>query len=88
MSTEESGPAVIRVHLFASYAERLGQSVIELPAEGLQTAGDVLDRVRALPRGGALGPSTLLAVNFRHSSPEAPVRSGDEVAIMPPLAGG
>ena len=88
MSSEASGPSVIRVQLFASYAERLGQSVIELPAEGLRTAGDVLDRLRALPRGSAIGPSTLVAVNLRHAPRETPVKSGDEVAIMPPLAGG
>jgi len=88
MSSEESAPSVIRVQLFASYAERLGQNIIELSAEGLRTAGDVLDRLRALPSGSAIGPSTLVAVNLRHSPPETPVKSGDEVAVMPPLAGG
>jgi len=88
MSSEASSPSVIRVQLFASYAERLGQHVIELPADGLRTAGDVLDRVRALPSGAAIGPSTLVAVNLRHAPPDTPVKAGDEIAIMPPLAGG
>jgi molybdopterin converting factor small subunit len=88
MRSNASRPAVIRVQLFASYAERLETSVIELPAEGVRTAGDVLDRLRSLPGGSALGPSTLVAVNLRHAPRETPVHSGDEVAIMPPLAGG
>lgn len=88
MSFEASSPSVIRVQLFASYAERLGQHVIELPADGLRTAGDVLDRLRALPSGAAIGPSTLVAVNLRHAPRETPVKAGDEIAIMPPLAGG
>ena len=88
MSSTVSRPAVIRVQLFASYAERLGTSVIELPAEGVRTAGDVLDRLRSLPSGSAIGPSSLVAVNLRHAPRETPVKSGDEVAIMPPLAGG
>ena len=88
MSSDPAGSAVIRVQLFASYAERLGTSVIELSAEGVKTAGDVVDRLRALPSGSAIGPSTLVAVNQRHAPRETPVKSGDEVAIMPPLAGG
>lgn len=88
MSSETLSPSVIRVQLFASYAERLGCGTIELPVNGLRTAGDVLDRLRALPGGAAIGPSTLVAVNLRHAAPETPVHSGDEVAIMPPLAGG
>ncbi len=88
MISEESRPSVIRVQLFASYAERLGTNVIELPADEVRTAGDVLDRLRSLPRGSAIGPSTLVAVNLRHAPRDTPVKSGDEVAIMPPLAGG
>lgn len=88
MSFEASSPSVIRVQLFASYADRLGQQVIELPGDGLHTAGDVLDRLRALPSGAAIGPSTLVAVNLRHASRDTPVTAGDEIAIMPPLAGG
>lgn len=88
MSPEASAPTVIRVHLFASYAERLGRSVIELPAQGLRTAGDVVDRLRALPSGEAIGSSTLVAVNFRQSVRETPITPGDEIAVMPPLAGG
>lgn len=88
MSSEHSSPSVIRVQLFATYAERLGTDVIELPADAVRTAGDVLDRLRSLPQGSAIGPSTLVAVNFRHAPRDTPVKSGDEVAIMPPLAGG
>ncbi len=88
MSSEESGPSIIRVQLFASYAEWLGTDVIELPADTVRTAEDVLDRLRSLPHGSAIGPSTLVAVNLRHAHSDTPVKSGDEVAIMPPLAGG
>lgn len=88
MSSEQSRPSVIRVQLFASYAERLGIDVIELPADTVRTTGDVLDRLRSLPQGSAIGSSTLVAVNLRHALRDTPVNSGDEVAIMPPLAGG
>ena len=81
-------PATIRIRLVASYAERLGCELIEVPAEGLRTVADVLERLRALPNGTVVGPATLVAVNLRHSPPGTVVRPGDEVAVMPPLAGG
>ena len=88
MITPASVPATLRIRLFASYAERLGGELIELPAEGIRTVSDVLERLRALPNGAAVGPATLVAVNLRHSPPGTAVRPGDEIAVMPPLAGG
>jgi len=88
MITSASAPATIRIRLFASYAERLGAELIEVPAEGIRTVADVLERLRSLPNGTVVGPATLVAVNLRHSPPATAVRPGDEVAVMPPLAGG
>ena len=88
MNQTPQGQAVIRVQLFASYAERLGGEVFELPASEVRTAGDVLARLRAFPRGDVIGPATLIAVNLRHASPATAVGPGDDVAVMPPLAGG
>lgn len=81
-------PPTIRVRLFARYAELLGQDQIELPAEGLHTAGDVLARIRALPGGLAIGERTLMAINLKQTTLDGRVVPGDEVAILPPLAGG
>ena len=88
MISPASVPAAIRIRLFASYAERLGSELIEVPAEGIGTVADLLERLRALPNGTVVGPATLVAVNLRHSPPDTAVRAGDEVAVMPPLAGG
>ena len=88
MISPTSVPATIRIRLFASYAERLGSELIEVPAEGIGTVADLLERLRALPNGTVVGPATLVAVNLRHSPPDTAVRAGDEVAVMPPLAGG
>lgn len=88
MITPASVPATIRIRLFASYAERLGGDVVEVTADGIRTVADLLERLRALPNGTVIGPATLVAVNLRHSPPGAAVRAGDEVAVMPPLAGG
>lgn len=88
MAPHTLAPSTIRVRLFARYAELLGQDYLELPAGGLNTAGDVLARIRSLPGGDAITEHTLMAINLRQAAPDAPVAPGDEVAVLPPLAGG
>jgi molybdopterin converting factor small subunit len=80
--------APIRVLLFARYAELLGADTIEVaPVDGLNVA-ELLDRVRALPGGSGLPSVVLCAVNLRQATLSDPVEPGDEVALLPPLAGG
>ena len=88
MAPHTVAPMTIRVRLFARYAELLGQDDLTLPAEGLNTAGDVLARIRSLPGGREIGERTLMAINLRQAALDAPVAPGDEVAFLPPLAGG
>jgi molybdopterin converting factor subunit 1 len=74
--------------LFASYAEALGADRVELALSGAATVRDVVERLRALPGGAALPTSPLVAVNLTYASADQSVVSGDEVAIIPPVAGG
>jgi len=81
--------ATVRVRFFARYAELAGRAegtlILRLPA----TVADVLDRARdEWPGAAAIPPAPLAAVNRRHSRLDAPVTDGDEVALLPPLAGG
>lgn len=88
MAASGSTPSTIRVRLFARYAELLGADHIDLPASGATTAGDILSRVRALPGGAGVAESTLIAVNLKQAARDTRVVPGDEVAVLPPLAGG
>jgi molybdopterin converting factor small subunit len=81
-------PSFIRVHLFARYADLLGADHVDLPVDDLATAGDVVARIRSLPGGRDIGSGALVAVNLRQVTLHAPVVGGDEVALLPPLAGG
>lgn len=78
----------VRVLLFASYADTLGFDTVELSFEAPATVGDVLDRLRLLPGGDRLPPRPLCALNLNHVKSGAPLSGGDELAILPPLAGG
>jgi molybdopterin synthase sulfur carrier subunit len=80
--------ATVRVLLFASYAEQVGRDSLEMTVSPGTTVGAVLDRIRALPGGDRLPPRPLCALNLSHVGPDATVQSGDEIAILPPLAGG
>ena len=53
------------------------------------TVGDVVRLVREqLPGAGAIPERPLAAVNLKHVRLDAPVQDGDEVALLPPIAGG
>jgi len=78
----------VRVLLFASYAETLGLDAIELSFDGGATVGDAIERLRALPGGNRLPPKPLCAVNLSQVRLDAQLASGDELAVLPPLAGG
>ncbi len=78
----------VRVLLFASYAEGLGADSLELTLSSPATVGDVLERLRTLPGGGLLPPKPLCARNLAHADATEPVAHGDEIAVLPPLAGG
>ena len=79
----------VRVKFFASYAELVGREESELDLPLPATVADVVRRVReAIPGAARLPEQPLTAVNLKHVRLEAPVAAGDEVALLPPLAGG
>lgn len=81
--------ATVRVLFFARYAELVGRSsaTIDLPMPA--TVADVVGRVRRdFPGGAELPDQPLAALNAAHSKLDAPVADGDEVALLPPIAGG
>ena len=79
---------MIRVVAFARYAELLGTSRIEMPLPDPPTIRAVLEQVRELPGGSRLPTMILVALNARQVQPGASVAPGDEVALLPPMAGG
>jgi molybdopterin converting factor small subunit len=79
----------IRVRFFARYAELVGRSETAVAVTFPATVGDVVRRVREeLPGARDLPERPLAAVNLRHAKLEADVQDGDEVALLPPIAGG
>ena len=78
----------VTVLLFASYADSLGAHTMRLDMPAGATVADVLGRVRALPGADRLPSEPLMAVNERYARGTRVLESGDEVALIPPVAGG
>jgi molybdopterin converting factor subunit 1 len=78
----------VTVLLFASYADTAGTSSLALELSPGATVDDVLGKVRALPGADRLPPRPLVAVNERYAKRDHVLAAGDEVAIIPPVAGG
>jgi molybdopterin synthase catalytic subunit len=79
----------VRVRLFGGLADRAGAGVAEVPLGDGDTAGDILQAVlRRHPSFAGIAAALQVAVNLEVVPPEHPVRPGDEVALLPPVAGG
>lgn len=87
-----AGPATtltVQVLLFATYAEWAGTDRLHVVVETPATVADVVRALRARVPGTARLPDRLLiAVNQTHAQPHHAVHEGDEIALLPPLAGG
>lgn len=82
-------PATVQVRFFARYAELVGRSVTAVSVALPATVGDVVRVLREqVPGARALPERPLAAVNLKHVKLDAPVQDGDEVALLPPIAGG
>lgn len=78
----------VEVLLFAQYAEALGPSIsLEIPADSTVEAliADIRGRASAL---GRTLPPAALAINQRYARAGDRIHAGDELAVIPPVAGG
>lgn len=74
--------------LFASYADALGASAVQLELTPGATVRQLLERVRSIGGANKLPPAVVVAVNEQYASPDRVLSAGDEVALIPPVAGG
>ena len=78
----------IPVLLFARYADLLGTDRIVVPVGELATVADLVRHLRSLPGGDALPEQPFVAVNMSQVDADYRFGPGDEVALLPPMAGG
>ncbi len=80
--------SLVTVHLFASYAESFGADNIKIELPPTSTVADLIAELRARPGSHVLPPAPRVAVNRKFAAADYPVSSADEIALIPPVAGG
>lgn len=78
----------VSVLLFASYADAFGARRLPLSLSAPCAVADVVLALRSLPGGDRLPAKPLVAVNHAFASYDLIVQPTDEVALIPPVAGG
>ena len=80
--------SLVTVQLFASYADLVGTSSIEVPIRAGDNVADLLRSLRLMPIASMLPPNPRVAVNHTFAGESTLLQSSDEVALIPPVAGG
>jgi molybdopterin converting factor subunit 1 len=78
----------VTILLFASYADALGTPELEIALPAGATVADAMRTVAALPGAERVPPAPLVAVNERYATLDHALQQGDELALIPPVAGG
>jgi MoaE-MoaD fusion protein len=73
---------VVTVRLFAGLRERAGADRVQVELPDGARVADLLAAMEVAPR------SCVVAINREYADDRAPVREGDEVALVPPVSGG
>ena len=82
-----AGEVEVKALLFASYADAFGASEVPLLLAHGSTVADAVAALRSRSPS-AIPERPLVAVNERYASYHDTLKAGDEVAVIPPVAGG
>jgi len=87
--TDTSGSVTLKVQFLARYAELMGTDSTEVSIGSPATVGHVLVLLRSLfPGASRLPDRPVCALNLAQVDLSTLVAEGDELALLPPMAGG
>lgn len=78
----------VTVLLFASYADSFGAPTLEVHVGPGATVRDLVSTIRTLRGFEALPHSPRVAVNRKFATNDELINPTDEIALIPPVAGG
>ena len=86
----DASPSVtLTVQFLARYAELVGTDSTQITLRSPATVGHVLGAVRSrFPGARRIPDRPLCALNLAQVDLSTPVSEGDELALLPPVAGG
>lgn len=83
-----TGMLRLNVLLFASYADAFHAPRLDVTLPEGATVADLLTQLRTMAPDTPLPLVPLVAVNQRYATTAESLHAGDEVALIPPVAGG
>ena len=81
-------PALLTVLLFGITRDIVGQSTLQVAMPADDTVGGLLTTLRARYPALAALRSLAVAVNSEYAAETDPLHPSDEIALIPPVAGG
>lgn len=79
----------LNIRLFATLKDSAGASQVSVDVGESATVSDLLDSIsRQYPAIEPYLQSILISVNQEYAERNQPIRSGDEIALFPPVSGG
>ena len=79
----------VRTLFFASYREIMGGAELDVELPDGSTVADLITRLRARDEAASVLPvEPAVALNRSYCASDAVLSDGDEVALIPPVAGG
>jgi MoaE-MoaD fusion protein len=78
----------VSVRLFAGLRERAGAQHVEVEIPEGAVVGDLLAAMGQTPVGELHPGECVVAINREYAGAGEPVRTGDEIALVPPVSGG
>ncbi len=78
----------IRLLLFAQFRDIAGANEVDLNLPDGATVGDLVRQLRGEARWAHLSKAPAVAVNRAYAPLTVQLADGDEVALIPPVAGG
>lgn len=78
----------VNLKLFASQAQHAGARDLTLALPDSSTIASALQDIRRQFPSLPWPQGTLVALNLEYAPEDAPLKDGDEVALIPPVSGG
>jgi molybdopterin converting factor subunit 1 len=79
----------VKARFFAAHRERIGASSLDVELLEAASVGDLVERIaEQYPELRPLLGASRFAVNREYAPPATVLQNGDEVAFVPPVAGG
>lgn len=79
----------VRVLFFGMLKDLAGRATDSLSLPEAASLGDVLDHYeQRIPRLKEIAASIAMSVNQEYAGPDASLKDGDEIALLPPVSGG